>query len=109
MYVHPLSCRKLAPAGSDEIVGFTHAAEEYSTARSTPKITHTIINADVISDEYHRVRNFAMIISEERVCFRVKKKEEEREEEEEEEDEEDALCQSRAVRNRHKNNNINNT
>jgi len=49
--VHPLSCRKLAAAGSDDSVGFTHppkAADEYSTARSVPNNTHAIINATVV-------------------------------------------------------------
>ena len=49
--MHPLSCRKLAAAGSDDSVGFTHppkAADEYSTARSVPNNTHAIINATVV-------------------------------------------------------------
>jgi len=49
--VHPLSCRKLAAAGSDDSVGFTHppkAADEYSTARSVHNNTHAIINATVV-------------------------------------------------------------
>jgi hypothetical protein len=49
--VHPLSCRKLAAAGSDDSVGFMHppkAADEYSTARSVPNNTQAIINATVV-------------------------------------------------------------
>ena len=49
--MHPLSCRKLAAAGSDDSVGFTHspkAADEYSTARSVPNNTQAIINATVV-------------------------------------------------------------
>ena len=49
--MHPLSCRKLAAAGSDDSVGFMHppkAADEYSTARSVPNNTHAIINATVV-------------------------------------------------------------
>ena len=49
--MHPLSCRKLAAAGSDDSVGFTHppkAADEYSTAHSVPNNTHAIINATVV-------------------------------------------------------------